>query len=66
MKIMRQSACLIKLRKMAKIRNRNNQIPHMTQDTIWESDKTQEHITYKRAKRSAPFQQAPTRLQEKT
>ena len=30
-----------KVRKVAKIRNRYNQVPHMTQDTTWESDKTQ-------------------------
>ena len=29
----------IKVRKKAKIRNQYNQIPHLTQDTIWESDK---------------------------
>ena len=28
-----------------------NQVPHLTQDTSWESDKKQENITYKRAKR---------------
>ena len=27
---------------------------HLTQDTVWESDKTQENITYKRAKSSFP------------
>ena len=26
--------------KKAKIRNRYNQVPHLTRDTIWESDKT--------------------------
>ena len=26
----------------AKIKNRYNQVPHLTQDTAWESDKTQE------------------------
>ena len=29
----------LKVRKNAKIRNRYNQVPHLTQDTIWESDK---------------------------
>ena len=43
-----------KVGKKAKIRNRYNQVPHLTQDTVRESDKTQENITYKRAKRS-PF-----------
>ena len=28
-----------KVRKRAKIRNRYNQVPHLTQDAIWESDK---------------------------
>ena len=27
------------VRKVAKIRNRYNQVPHLTQDTTWESDK---------------------------
>ena len=32
--------CLrIKVRKAAKIRNRYNKVPHLTQDTTWESDK---------------------------
>ena len=30
---------LYKVRKMAKIRNRYNQVPHLTRDTTWESDK---------------------------
>ena len=30
---------------MAKIRKRHNQVPHLTQDTTWESDKTQLNIT---------------------
>ena len=30
---------VIKVSKEAKIRNRFNQVPHLTQDTIWESDK---------------------------
>ena len=28
-----------KVGKKAKIRNRYNQVPHLTQDTVWESDK---------------------------
>ena len=52
-----------KISKKAKIRNRYNQGPHMTQDTPWESDKTQENITYKRAKMLALSQQVTTRLQ---
>ena len=30
---------LLKVRKMAKIRNRYNQVPDLTQDTTWESNK---------------------------
>ena len=48
--------------KKAKIRNRYNQVPHLTRDTIWESDKTQENIKHKSAKRSARAQQVITRL----
>ena len=29
----------VKVRKTAKIRNQYNQVPHLTQDTTWESDK---------------------------
>ena len=37
-------ATAIKERKRAKIRNRYNQVPHLTQDTVWESDKnTRKH-----------------------
>ena len=48
-----------------KIRNRYNQVPHLTQDNVWESDITQENITCMRAKRSALSQQVTTRLQER-
>ena len=47
----------IKVRKKAKIRNRYNQVPHLTQDTIEKKDKTQENINHKRAKRSTLSQQ---------
>ena len=30
---------MVKVSKCAKIRNRYNQVPHLTQDTDWESDK---------------------------
>ena len=53
---------LREVRKKAKIRNRCNQLQHLAQDTIWESDKTQENITQTRAKRSALSQQVTTRL----
>ena len=48
----------MKVRKAAKIRNRYNQVPHLTQDT--ESDTSQT-----RAKRSALSQQVTTRQQRK-
>ena len=31
------------VRKMAKIRQRYNQVPHLTQDTTWESNKINKH-----------------------
>ena len=56
---------LPKVRKKAKISNRCNQLPLLTQDTEWESDKTRENIAYKTLKRSALSQQVTTGLQEK-
>ena len=53
----------VKVKEKEKYRNPYNQIPHLTQDTKWESDKTQENTTYKRAKRSALSQQVTTWLQ---
>ena len=41
---------IIKIRKKAKIRNRYNQIPNLTQDTIWEGDKNH------KKKEVSPFQ----------
>ena len=35
----------IKVRKGTKIRNRYNQVPQVTQDTTWESDKNTINIT---------------------
>ena len=52
----------INVRKKAKIRNRNNQVPHLNQDTKWESDKTQENITHRRGKRSSLSHQVTTKL----
>ena len=34
------SWCYLEVSKKAKIRNRYNQVPHLTQDTTWESDKS--------------------------
>ena len=45
---------LIKIRKVAKIRNRYNQVPHLTQDITFESDKnTIRH--HKQEPRGQPF-----------
>ena len=36
--------CFLKVKMKAKIRNRYNQLPHLTRDTIWESDRnTRKH-----------------------
>ena len=40
----------MKARKAAKIRNRYNQVPHVTQDTTWKSDKSAIEITNKISK----------------
>ena len=47
--------CIV--RKVAKIRTRYNQIPHLTQDTTWESDKN----TIKHHKREPSGQPFPSR-----
>ena len=47
-----------KVRKLAQIRNRYNQVPHPTKDTTWESDNNTT-----RAKRSSIFLQVTTRQQ---
>ena len=51
---------------MAKFRNRYNQEPHLTQDTIWESDKntSTHHIQEPRVHHIS--QQVTTRLQKQT
>ena len=45
---------LDKVRKTAKIRRRYNQVPHLTQDTTWESNKNTINITNK-SKEASPF-----------
>ena len=45
---------VLKVRKAAKIGNRYNQVPHLTEDTTWESYKTQLNITNK-SKEVSPF-----------
>ena len=49
---------------MAQIWNRYNQVPHLTQDTVWESEKYKKKIRYMRAKKSAFSQQVTTRLND--
>ena len=45
---------LVRVRKAAKIMNRYNQVPHLTKDTTWESDKnTIKH--HKQEQRCQPF-----------
>ena len=47
-------AVIVKVRKMAKIRNQYSQVPHLTMDTTWESDKsTIRH--HKQEPRGQPF-----------
>ena len=46
---------LIKSKKKAQIRNRCNQVPHLTRDTIWESTQNITHNRVKRVKRVSPF-----------
>ena len=38
---------LVKVRKTARMRNRYNQVPHLSQDTKWESNKITINITNK-------------------
>ena len=38
-----QSVTLIKVEKEIKIRNRYDQVPYLTRNTIWENNKTQEN-----------------------
>ena len=54
----------VKFRK-SKIRNRYNQVPHLTQDTILQSDKTQENTTHKRTERLALYESA-SNIQDST
>ena len=52
--ILREKIRIVKVRKMAKIRNWYNQVPHLTQDTTWESNKTTINITNK-SQEVSPF-----------
>ena len=51
------------IERKAKTRNRCNQVPYLTRNTIWEVTKTQENTIRKNGKRSALYQQVTTRLQ---
>ena len=44
----------MKARKTAKIRKRYNQVPHLTQDTTWESNKNTTNVTNK-SQEVSPF-----------
>ena len=37
---------VLKVRKKANIRNQYNQVPHLTWETIWESDKTHDKVFF--------------------
>ena len=52
--ILSEKVRIIKVRKMAKIRDGYNQVPHLTQDTTWESNKTTINITNK-SQEVSPF-----------
>ena len=45
--ICKAAAIQIKVRKTVSIRNRYNQVPHLSQDTKWESDKITINISNK-------------------
>ena len=53
-----------KVEKEAIVWNQYNQVPHLTQDTVWESDKYTKNIRYRRAKKSAFSLQLTTRLHD--
>ena len=57
------SILVLKVRKAAKIKNRYNQVPHLTQDTTWENDKKHNLTSQTRAKRLSLSQQVTTRQQ---
>ena len=52
--ILSEKVRIVKVRKTAKIKNRYNQVPHLTQDTTWESNKTTINITNK-SQEVSPF-----------
>ena len=48
-------ACIQKVRKKTKIRNRYNQVPHLTQDTVRESDKNTRKHHIQESQEVSPF-----------
>ena len=52
--ILSEKVRIVKVRKMAKIRNQYNQVSHLTLDTTWESNKTTINITNK-SQEVSPF-----------
>ena len=52
--ILSEKVRIVKVRKMAKIWNQYNQVPHLTQDTTWKSNKTTINITNK-SQEVSPF-----------
>ena len=56
----------IKVKRRAKIRNQYNQVPHLTWDTIWESDKnTRKHNTQE-SQEVSPFRAGDHKAARKT
>ena len=47
---------IFKVSKRAKIRNQNNQVPHLIQDITWESDKTTRKHHIQESQEVSPFQ----------
>ena len=51
----KKNLLILKVRKVTEIRNRYNQVPHLTKDPTCESEKTQLNITHK-SQEVSPFQ----------
>ena len=56
----------VEVSKKAKIRNRYNQIPHLTQDTIWESDKNTRKHHLQKNQEGQPFPSSQQGCKEQT
>ena len=48
-------ACDMQQRIKAQIRNQYNQVPHLTQDTIWENEQQHKKTSHIREPRGQPF-----------